>query len=56
MVKVKENFQPVNTGRGAHLTLKTNWARLIFRCVGLAMPPPQRACYHPTIAGTHLYT
>ena len=54
--KGKVNFQPVNTGRGAHLPLETNWARLIFRCVGLATPPPQRACYLPGIAGIHLYT
>ena len=52
----KVNFQPVNTGRGAHLPLEANWARLIFRCVGLATPPPQQACYLPSIAGTHLYT
>ena len=50
------NFQPVNTSRGAHLPLEANWARLISRCVGLATPPPQRACYLPSIAGTHLYT
>ena len=54
--KVKVNFQPVNTGRGAHLPLEANWARLIFRCVGIAPPPPQRACYLPSIASTHLYT
>ena len=28
--KSKVNFQPVNTGWGAHLPLKANWARLIF--------------------------
>ena len=53
---LKVNFQPVNTGRGAHLPLEANWARLIFRCVGLATPSPQRACYLPSTAGTHLYT
>ena len=56
-IKIKKvNFQPVNTGRGAHLSLETNCARLIFRYVGLATPPPQRACYLPSIASTHLYT
>ena len=54
--KSKVNFQPVNTGRGAHLPLEANWARLIFRCVGLATPPPQRTCYLPSIASTHLDT
>ena len=47
----KVNFQPVNTGRGAHLPLEANWDRLIFCCVGIATPPPQRACYLPSIAG-----
>ena len=56
LISKKVNFQPVNTGRGAHLPLEANWARLIFRYVGLATPPPQRACYLPSIAGTHLYT
>ena len=28
----------MNTGRGAHLPPEANWARLIFRCVGLATP------------------
>ena len=52
----KVNFQPVNTDRDAHLPLETIWARLIFSCVGLATPPPRRACYLPSIASTHLYT
>ena len=52
----KVHFQPGNTDRGAHLPLEANWDRLTFRCVGLATPPPQRACYLPRIAGTHLYT
>ena len=51
--KVKVNFRLVNTGRCAHFPFKSNWARLIFRCLGLATPPPQRACYLPSIAGTH---
>ena len=52
----KVNFRPVNTDRGAHLPFEANWARLIFRRVGFATPPPQGACYFPSIAGTHLYT
>ena len=55
-VSSKVNFQPVNTDRDAHLPLEVNWARLIFRCVGLAIPPPQRACCLPSIAGSHSYT
>ena len=54
--KVKVNVQPVNKSRDANLPLETNWARLIFRCVGLATPPPQRGCCLPSIAGTNLYT
>ena len=56
VLKSKVNFLSVNTGRDAHLPLEANWARLIFRCVGLATPPPQRACYLPSIADTHLYS
>ena len=46
----------MNTGWGAHLPLETNGPDSIFRRVGLATPPPQQACYLPSIAGTHLYT
>ena len=54
--KIKVNFQSVNTGWDAHLPLKTNWATLILRCVGLATPLQQQAWYLLSIAGTHLNT
>ena len=43
----------MNTGRGAHL-LSKRMGQTHFSVVGLATPP--RACYLPSIAGTHLYT
>ena len=54
--KKNVNFQPVNTGRGAHLPLEANWARLIFHCVWGSLHPLHNEPVTPSIAGTHLYT
>ena len=54
-VKGGVSFQHVNTDLAIHLPLKMNGPDSFFHCVGHAIPPPQQACYLPSIVGTHLH-
>ena len=51
-LRVKVIFQLVNKGRGVHFPLETNGPDI--SVVWLSTPPPQRACYLPSITRIHL--